>query len=136
MLILIDYFTEKSNSNNVKDGMTASDSRQLSASSADAISSAAAEESRSETSVSDVGNLIWGDFGCSAAVQVRNAQASAISLVQQFVDEPNIEWRDDPLLGGWDVDKSAVNLFLLHESHFASLRRPFPANGSFLKLDS
>jgi len=103
MLILIDYFTEKSNSNNVKDSMTASDSRQLLASSADAISSAAAEESRSETSVSDVDDLIWGDIGCSAAVQVRNPQASAISLVQQFVDEPIIEWRDDPPLvnGTW-----------------------------------
>ena len=83
--------------NNVKDSVTAAISRQLSASSADATSSAVPEESRSETSVLDVADLIWGDFDRSAAVQVRNPQASAISLVRQFVDEPNIGRRDDPL---------------------------------------
>jgi len=82
--------------NNVKDSMTAAISRQLSASSAHAISSAAPEESRSETSVFNVNDLIWDDFNCSAAMQVRNPQASA-SLVRQFVDESNTGRQDDPL---------------------------------------
>jgi len=94
-------FMSGSSYNNVKDSVTAAISRQLAASSADATSSAVPEESRSETSVLDVDDLIWGDFDRSAAVQVRNPQASTISLVRQFVDEPNIGRRDDPLAWWW-----------------------------------
>jgi len=46
--------------------------------------------------VFNVNDLIWGDFNCSAAMQVRNPQASA-SLVRQFVDESNTGRQDDPL---------------------------------------
>ena len=83
---------------NVKESVTAAISRLLSAAPVDALPTATPEQIRAETTVMDDDDeLLWGDFDRSAAVEDRNPQASAMSLVRQFVEEPNIGRRDDPL---------------------------------------
>ena len=129
-------FVTESGYRNVKESVTAAISRQLSASSGDALSSAAPEISRSETSVVDVEDLIWGDFDRSAAVEVRNLQASAISLVRQFVDEPNIRRRDDPM--AWWRGRLHVyrELVPLARKSFCVVATSVPSERVLLKLDN
>jgi len=98
-------FVTESGYNSVKENITAAISNQLATSSSEASSSEAREDGETEShrteipqsSVSDVEDLIWGEFDRTVAVEVLNPQASAMSLVRQFVEEPNIGRRDDPL---------------------------------------
>jgi len=94
-------FVTESGYNSVKESITAAISRELAASSSQASSLEAQAPDRPEiplqSSFTDVDDLIWGEFDRTVAVEVRNPQASAMSLVRQFVEEPNIGRRDDPL---------------------------------------
>ena len=83
-------FVTRSGYANVKESVTLR-SRPLSAAPVDALPTAMPEQRRAETSdMDDDDELLWCDFDRSAAVEDRNPQASAISLVRQFVEEPNI----------------------------------------------
>lgn len=42
-------------------------------------------------------DLIWGEFDRRAAVVVRNPQSQAMSVLRQYVEEPNVGRHDDPL---------------------------------------
>ena len=87
---------------NVKENITAVISRQLGASHSEAayLEAQGVETQRSEisqSSFSDVEDLIWGEFDQTVGVEVRNPQVSAMSLVRQFVEELNIGRQADPL---------------------------------------
>ena len=49
------------------------------------------------TNVDDSPSLIWEEFDSTAAVVVVNPQSSAMSLVRQYIEEPNIARNQDPL---------------------------------------
>ena len=128
-------FATESGYNTVKESMVAEVSRQVSASS-QTSSQSAPEQRRSEAaawSFSDIDDLIWGDFDGTAAVEVRNPQASAITLIRQFVEEPNIGWQDAPL--AWWRARVQVyrELAPLARKHFCIVATSVPSERVFSK---